>query len=594
MIIEGSMKKGVVLLFLSCFIFFSISLIVAQETETRETLDGGINSGFLHDIDVALDRLLQSDLENSHERAAEIIALIKEGKLAEAKQLLELYKEFADMAEKEISPDEEAAAEASSEQIQEALEEATSEISEEDKQDFAIIKDQEERIKKAGAIASKIKELCNELALVDPEQYDQICSVDDDTPSWRKKQHTELTQEQEKEVRAFGKIMSQCFKDPATCRCNEISIKAFADRCEIVAPLAVKCEQEGDKSACDAMEEATRGIEELLPEHLQEVMSEIEEEFSSDQFNLHMPEECVTAGATTPEDCRRVMIQAHAPEECKSELTKQNIKNEKEAREICEKIMFKENAPSECIEAGITNHRECGSFMFKQSAPEECIAAGLTGEKSSDSKKCREIMDNLGGKEMEGDGNFNENRGRFNGGDCRRIENAEERLRCYDGALEDASEFRNEDSNEPHRKNFPQPCQDAGALTPETCGEFMRQWGETQRQAGEERMGERPEGLSEEERRQFEDEYRRQFEGKEGEMPPLPQDNFDNSKEQQPSSSETVEQKESSSSSDSGSSSEGSSSSSEESSGSSSASGSVTAGVIFDIEDNAFLGYYFR
>ncbi|MEK6871632.1 MAG: hypothetical protein AABX16_01895, partial [Nanoarchaeota archaeon] len=242
------MKKRVILLFLLLMSFIFLGSVFAQTTVSSEKLDdGGINSGFLHDVDVWFDRILQSDLENREERVAEIKALIKEERVEEAKKLLELYKEFADSAEKEILPEEEEEAKESSARIQEALEEIASEIPESEKENFDVIKEQEERIKKAGAIASKIKKLCSELATLDPVQYEDMCSVDDNAPSWRKKQHGELTKEQEKEVRAFGKIMSQCFKDPEKCHCNDISIKPFADRCGIVAPLAVKCEKQGDE-----------------------------------------------------------------------------------------------------------------------------------------------------------------------------------------------------------------------------------------------------------------------------------------------------------------------------------------------------------
>ncbi|MEK6872195.1 MAG: hypothetical protein AABX16_04800, partial [Nanoarchaeota archaeon] len=224
------------------------------------------------------------------------------------------------------------------------------------------------------------------------------------------------------------------------------------------------------------------------------------------------------------------------------------------------KLMFKENAPEECIEAGLKDHKECGKYMFNLNAPKECIDAGLTGEKQSDHKKCQKIMDGL--REVNGE---HDNRGRFNGGDCRRIENSEERLKCYDGALSDAGEFRKEDSQERNKQNFPQPCQEAGALTPEACREVMRKNGEEHRREFEEReqfeekRGKGQEGFTGENQQ-------REFEGQPPEFSP-PED-FKHSEGQQeiPAPPQTEPP----------------------------TSSPVTAAVIFEDFNNEFLDYYFR
>ena len=79
---------------------------ISDEEIQEELGDGGFNSGFFHDIDIALDRWLQSDLDNREERIAEIRALIEEGKIDEAKELLGLYEEFAQHVEEEVTPEE--------------------------------------------------------------------------------------------------------------------------------------------------------------------------------------------------------------------------------------------------------------------------------------------------------------------------------------------------------------------------------------------------------------------------------------------------------------------------------------------------------
>lgn len=150
---------------------------------------------------------------------------------------------------------------------------------------------------------------------------------------------------------------------------------------------------------------------------------------------MHMPQECREAGAKTPKECMKIMIGANAPDECRDALIEADVDNEREARALCEKIMFEVNAPEECIDAGLTDHKACGRFMFEQSAPDECKEAGLTGDNPSDGRKCQKIMNELQGENREGP---NRGPGRGFGPDCRRIENAEERLKCYDGALQQA------------------------------------------------------------------------------------------------------------------------------------------------------------
>ncbi|MEK6852344.1 MAG: hypothetical protein AABX59_00545, partial [Nanoarchaeota archaeon] len=207
-----------------------------------------------------------------------------------------------------------------------------------------------------------------------------------------------------------------------------------AEMCSIAAPLATACEINKDEEACEKMDNLEMPE---LPQHLQRVFDSLEGDISGAQFDLHMPKECIDAGAKTPKDCAKVMIQTHAPEECKEELLSRNIQNEREAREICEEIMFKSNAPEECISAGLKDPKECGKLMFRANAPQECVDAGLTGDNRGDDKKCREIMDSLGGEGREGQGP----RGGF-GGNCREIQNSEERLKCYDGAISGVGEFR--------------------------------------------------------------------------------------------------------------------------------------------------------
>ncbi|MEK6842281.1 MAG: hypothetical protein AABX84_00540, partial [Nanoarchaeota archaeon] len=314
-------------------------------------------------------------------------------------------------------------------------------------------------------IASKIKELCEQLSKLDPLEYSRVCGTGDDSPDWKKRLDKDLTEEQREEAEKFGEIMLECFKTSGQqCRCEEIPFKDFSEMCLIAAPLATACETEGDEEACEQLDDLEMPD---LPEHLQDVFDELEGRVAGAQFELHIPRECEEAGATNPKECMRIMIQTHAPEECREALIEANAQNEREAREICERIMFELNAPEECIEAGLRDHKECGKLMFRLNAPQECVDAGLTGEHRSDSKKCQEIMDSLRGG--------GEHRGSF-GGNCAGIQNSEERLRCYDDAAQGISRTfeRGAEQGGPPG-GWPEPCQEANALTRESCEQVMRQ-----------------------------------------------------------------------------------------------------------------------
>ncbi len=249
-------------------------------------------------------------------------------------------------------------------------------------------------------ISGKILELCNSLAELDPSEYARVCITDEDDADWHKKLDRDLTAGQEQEARKFAEIMSQCFRTSGQdCACEEIPFPAFANACSEAAPLAVACEIDDDEDACEALDDLEMPE---LPDHLQDVFDELEE-VAEDRFELHMPRECQEAGVDTPEECGKLMITTHAPEECREALLAADVQNEREGREICEGIMFRENRPEGC--EGVEDPRDCA-------------------------ERFREEFDRRG-----------PNRGPGFGGDCRSIENSEDRLKCYDGVLEGHGDF---------------------------------------------------------------------------------------------------------------------------------------------------------
>ncbi|MEK6934012.1 MAG: hypothetical protein AABW75_03990 [Nanoarchaeota archaeon] len=421
----------------------------------------------------------RDDSKNREKKIAEIEEMIKDGNLAAARKALERYEKYASELEKEVDPEKSEEARRSAAAIRNKIKEISSSIPEEAKKDFIEdINKKEDRISTAAELSSKIKDLCEALSKVDPIEYERVCKTNDNAPKWQKSLDKKLTEEQRKEAEKFFNIMSVCFKNPDSCKCEDISIAAFAEKCKVVAPLAAKCEKD-DEKACKEMDEKTEGINDLLPEHLQEVMASVEERYGEAKHGLYMPPECKEAGVKNPKECEKIMIRTHAPEECIEASDKGEIKfdNARQFEKACQEIMFKANAPEECIEAGLKDPKECGKLMFKANAPEECIEAGLTGESRSDEKKCKEIMESKKG-ERSGPG---QGQGFSLGKDCKSITDKDEKLKCFEEMFNSAQQhygFQGGSSGQFGEKGgqqggWPEQCQRAQALTKESCEKVM-------------------------------------------------------------------------------------------------------------------------
>ena len=432
---------------------------VDPDAELKEGAGITPDSSFYFIEDKILTKF-RDDISNREKKFAEIREMINQGNVEDARKALVKYYEYADRLEKEVNPEDKEEAQRSASAIRNALKELESTISQENKEEFINkIEDKEGKIATAAEIASKIQELCETLSKIDPDKYATTCKTKDDAPKWQRNLDQKLTKDQEKEAEEFFRVMSKCFRDPKTCQCDKISVKSFAEECKVVAPLAAKC-MEGDESACKEMD-SRPDPSELLPPHLQHVMESVEEEFSDAEFDNHFPPECREAKATTKEACMKVMFELNAPEECIEALKagKIDFKDERQARMQCEEIMFLENAPEECIEAGIKDGRECGKYMFKQSAPQECLDAGLTGDRGSDHKKCEAIMKEKRGTEGPNGGS---GRGPGSGMDCRKIEDKDEKLKCFENAFSDtqqgSGDFNDRNNNQRGGGNFPKEC----------------------------------------------------------------------------------------------------------------------------------------
>ncbi len=454
---------------------------VSEEySEATLDVDAGTTPGqFGYFVDEFFDRF-GNDADVMAERFAEMKILLAEDKTEEAKIALENFKEYAHNLQQEASPEDR-------DKVRRYMASINHELSSlrgRGNDDLILeVEDSAKDTLNALELSKVIKDACHkliELASSDVEaqiQFEQLCKPSDDSSDWHKDYYKELTTEQQAEVKRFVKEIKSCFRNPENCDCSAATDNQdFINNCELITKAEVQC-RNGDKSSCDVSEELGDEIFQSLEDqpYLREALEDIEREFSDmedDRFDNHLPDECREAGATDRQSCMEVMFSLNAPEECVSALEngELDLTNERKAREQCEKIMFVANAPQECIDAGIIEFKECGKFMFKESAPQECLEAGLTGESPRDGRKCEEIMRKSGG----------ENRGRGPGinFDCRRIEDSEKRLDCFDKM---ASQAQENFDNRGEEGRWPYQCEEAGATDRDSCEKIMHEWGQKQR-----------------------------------------------------------------------------------------------------------------
>ncbi len=366
-------------------------------------------------------------LDYKEQKIAEAEVMVEKGKPEQAEKVLGRALEYSDIVEKEASPkmrDKVQESRAAVENTIKDMEEKTkgSEwVDVREKFDETIEKEKE--VGTAAELAAKINELCASLAQLDSLQYADTCKSKDNSPKWMKEQDKELSAEQEEQAKVFFEKLSQCFENSENCDCRGMGVQKFEDFCLEKSKLAIKCKQ-GDESSCKEVQSGADPTD-LLPDYLVPVLNQVQEKYMKAQYNMYMPEECTKQGAKTPEECSIIMFKLNAPKECiDAGLTGKT----KEDEIKCEKIMFEKNAPKECSDVGISSSdsdapRKCAKIMFMKRAPQECIDAGITGESRDDEKKCRQLA---------GGGNqTNVNQPKFNS-DCNKIQDSNEKIKCYE------------------------------------------------------------------------------------------------------------------------------------------------------------------
>ncbi len=380
-----------------------------EDAEIEESA-GTVPGDTFYFIDKFFDKF-GDGLTVKEERIAEIKELIEAGDIERAKQVLEDYMNLADELEHEIDPERKEDAKRSAAAIRNAMKDIRDQLPPGERGKFVSeIRSKEHSIATAAEIAGKIKELCIQLAELDPVEYSRMCRTDDDAPKWQKKLDEDLSEDQRKIAKNFVGIMKECFESSGQeCRCEEIPFADFADACSQAAPLATACDIKKDERACEKLDKIQMPE---LPDWLQDIWEDLEKDVKEAQFDLHMPRECVEAGATTAKECGKIMIENNAPEECKQPLLDSGCEDERECREICDKIMFELHSPQECIEKGITDLKDCAHFMdsFRgERGPIENMGPGLTICKEiEDPTKRLECFDHASSQTMSAHKGFND------------------------------------------------------------------------------------------------------------------------------------------------------------------------------------------
>ncbi len=408
----------------------------------------------LYNVDKFLGEIFSSEIDRMKERMAEVKKMIEEGNVEDARIALVLLKREAEDLEEDVDPEQRDEVREAVAQIKNALDDIKDEIPDEDKEEFVDdVIDGQKSLARVVQIREKMKELCEELSKLDLEEFRRVCKPNEDSSRWEQGLYDDLSEEQKEEAKKFVKVISACFKDPADCDCEaSTNVESFVRQCKAIVKAEVECDN-GDESACEVADEISEDIFDTLEDapYLQDALREIERRFSDvedERFDRNIPFECREEGITgrerdAREKCMRIMIEKseETPDECRPALKEaldRGVDSEREFRKICEEIMFEQNAPKECTEAGIKDHKSCGKFMFEQNAPKECTDAGFTGESPRDGNRCRDLMDKIG--EEGGFDRRGPNRGPGHGSDCRDISNSQERLACFDRALQGARE----------------------------------------------------------------------------------------------------------------------------------------------------------
>jgi len=295
---------------------------------------------------------------------------------------------------------------------------------------------EEEKTRLSAEMSEKLYDYCSSLAGQDYEIMlkDEKCNPEN-APAWLKKDIEKKSKEaQQQAAEEMIKQLTTCISDPRECDCSKIPVVSEQSKCEKSKALAIRCEFQDDRSACDQLDEMKPEIPSNMPAFLKPIFEKTMQEAigkkEKEMFNKLAPKECIEAGATTREECEKIMMEKFAPQEC--------IEAGATTKEACEQIMFAKYGPppTECMNNGeFIGEDECEQKMVESGRiPQECVEGG----KFIGKEECEQKMISSG--------------------------------RIPEECIKDGKPIPEQECLE---KMLPPPCKEAGAYTREACEEIM-------------------------------------------------------------------------------------------------------------------------
>ena len=328
------------------------------------------------------------------EKVAEAALMLNEQKAKETAEALQKMKSVSGIIQDELSPRLQALAKENGEFSQKLLAAMEQDTPEGWDDVNVLISEQfteEEKIQISSALVTKLGDYCEELSYVDYDAMlqDQHCNPSN-APEWLKEMlEGELAQREEEAKKQLVSELTACINDPRDCNCNDIPVEVHRQGCEEDKALAIRCEFEEDRSACDQLDQKSIGGEDVpafLRSTFESTITELISKKEKEMFDKFAPPECKEAGVTTREECESIMREKYGepPEEC-----------QKEGRFIGEEacmLVMKEkyDIPDECFPGGKpVTQEECMAIMASSGKiPGDCLQDG----KFIGREECEETM----------------------------------------------------------------------------------------------------------------------------------------------------------------------------------------------------------
>jgi len=411
------MKKGIISFVLLVAV---VLLFVSMPIVSAKTYSGF--SKFIDNIKLFFakgDNKAELALDIREKEVSSAISNLEKGNEAKAEKNLNAASGKLKIVQKQASPD-------IFDEVKENINEIQNKIKESGG-DYELLEEyltEEEKTKLSIDISEKVFNYCDELAMQDSSlvEKDEKCK----SYVWmEKKIEQRLDEEEEKAKSEIETQVQACMNNPRECNCDNIKLLSEKTKCEDYKSSAVRCEFQGDSSACEK-------IEAIKPEGMNQEGTE-REELEKEILEKYLPAECSEAGVRDGEECKKLILTLNQPKtECMEN-------GEYVGEEKCEeKLVNGGNVINECVVDGkLVDPSECLNIVKEANKP-----AGEEWELMSGECKERGVYDSIA---------------------CDEIVNLPRP--CKDAGYYTKKECEAMTLNQ----NLPKECVDAGALTPEAC-----------------------------------------------------------------------------------------------------------------------------